>query len=417
MQAYRCRICGSERHSVILDYGRVALAGSLLSSLDEAAGEQKYPLTLVFCEDCKHIQIKEIVDPSLLFTNYAWETGVGTSILAYCRDFAETVAANAHVPRDGFVVEIASNDGTLLAEFARSGRRVLGVDPARRIAEKATARGLPTWPTFFNLPTAERALAEHGPADLIVARNVLAHVADLAGLIDGIRTLLKPAGTAVIEAPSLLPMFHELQYDQVYHEHIGYHSLDSIRRLGEAHGLRLVDAESSPLHGGSIRAYLAHESENRPVSPHVREVLAEEERAGVLQSAGWARFGDRVREQKRLLRAGQRLPAREQQDCRRLRCLGKGPIAHPVLRVLDEHFVSYVVDKAPIKHGKWTPGSHIPIFDPSHMKTAGVDVILLFSWNLAKEILEQEKDLRSRGLRFPQVTVTYRSTRGTCVRT
>src|SRR6185436_4116021 len=146
MERRNCRICKSDRHSVVLDYGRVALAGSLLSSLDEARTEEKYPLSLVFCEDCRHVQIREIVDPSLLFANYAWETGVSSSIAAYCRGFAAGVIERARVPEGGFVVEMASNDGTLLGEFARRGRRVLGVDPARRIAEKATAKGLPTWP-------------------------------------------------------------------------------------------------------------------------------------------------------------------------------------------------------------------------------------------------------------------------------
>lgn len=394
---YACRICGSEKHSLILDYGNVVLAGRLYASPEEQKTEPTYPLSLVFCEDCKHVQIREIIDPSILFSNYVWETGVGTTIMTYCREFAAEVGARTGLPKDGFVVEIASNDGTLLKEFKASGRRVRGVDPAQRIAEGATSRGIPTHPTFFGLKIAERVLAEEGKADLIVGRNVIAHVADLHGLVGGVRMLLKPGGTAVIECPALLPLYDELQYDQVYHEHIGFHSFDSIERLAAMHGMRAIDVDTVPLHGGSIRCYLVHQDDPRQPTERVHNMRSAEER--LLHAEAWREFGDRVREQKRLL----------QEELLRLRRDGKIVVGYGAsgkgqaliqFCELDTNYVNYIVDKAPIKHGKWTPGSVIPIFDPSHMKTAGVDVLLLFSWNLAQEILEQERELHNRGVRF-----------------
>ena len=397
MDKYSCRICRSENHSLILDYGQVALAGKLFSSPEEQKTEPTYPLSLVFCEDCKHVQIREIVDPSLLFSNYAWETGVGTTIMAYCRDFVAEVANRTGLADDGFVVEIASNDGTLLNEFKNSGRKARGVDPARRIAEMATSRGIPTHPTFFGLEIARRILAEEGQADLIVGRNVLAHVADLHGVVSGIRTLLKGRGTAIIEVPHLLPMYDELQYDQVYHEHIGYHSFDSIERLASMHCMRAIDVDTVPMHGGSIRCYLVHQDDPRQPTQRVDDMRASEEK--LLHVEAWREFGDRVREQKRLLR----------RELERLRESGKIIVGYGAsgkgqaliqFCELDTRYVDYIVDKAPIKHGKWTPGSLIPIYDPSHMGTAGVDVLLLFSWNLAQEILNQERDLYSKGVRF-----------------
>ena len=397
MDKYACRICRSKDHSLILDYGPVALAGGLLSSLEEAENEERYPLTLVFCEACKHVQVREILDPSILFSNYAWETGVGTSIMRYCSEFAQHVADRTNLAQDGFVVEIASNDGTLLNEFKGSGRSVLGVDPARRIAENATARGILTRPEFFNLEVAQSIASDQGPADLIIGRNVLAHVADLHGLVEGVRTILGPGGTAAIEFPYLVPMHKELQYDQVYHEHIGYHGLDSMRRLGEMHTLRVVDVESVPLHGGSIRCYLAHQDDPRQATEQVAEMLAVEE--PLLHFEAWAEFGDRVREQKRLLREELTSARARGEVVVGYGASGKGQALIQFCE-LDESHVNYIVDKAPIKDGKWTPGSHIPIFDPSHMKKAGVDVLLLFSWNLAEEILNQERELHSRGVRF-----------------
>ncbi len=397
MDQYACRICRSVNHSLILDYGSVALAGGLLSSLEEAKTEATYPLTLAFCEECKHVQIREILDPSLLFSDYAWETGVGTTNQRYCREFVADVADRTNLPENGFVVEIASNDGTLLHEFKNSGRKVRGVDPARRIAEKATSRGIPTHPTFFGLEVSQQIASQEGLADLIVGRNVLAHVADLHGVMGGIRALLEPGGTAVIEVPHLLRMHEELQYDQVYHEHIGYHSFDSIQRLAAMHHLRAVDVDTIPLHGGSIKSYLVHEDDARRPHPRTQEILSNEKR--LLDFEAWGEFGSRVRTQKRLLR--------EELESARQRgdvvvgygASGKGQALIQFCEI-DSREVSYIVDKAPIKHGKWTPGSHIPIFDPSRMKSAGVDVLLLFSWNLAEEILAQERELRSQGVRF-----------------
>jgi SAM-dependent methyltransferase len=317
--------------------------------------------------------------------------------MAYCRDFVAEVANRTGLADDGFVVEIASNDGTLLNEFKNSGRKARGVDPARRIAEMATSRGIPTHPTFFGLEIARRILAEEGQADLIVGRNVLAHVADLHGVVSGIRTLLKRAGTAIIEAPHLLPMYDELQYDQVYHEHIGYHSFDSIERLASMHSMRAIDVDTVPMHGGSIRCYLVHQDDPRQPTQRVDDMRASEEK--LLHVEAWREFGDRVREQKRLLR----------RELERLRESGKTIVGYGAsgkgqaliqFCELDTRYVDYIVDKAPIKHGKWTPGSLIPIYDPSHMGTAGVDVLLLFSWNLAQEILNQERDLYGKGVRF-----------------
>lgn len=394
---YSCRICRSSNSSLILDYGSVALAGGLLASLEEAKTEATYPLTLVFCEDCKHVQIREILDPTLLFSNYAWETGVGTTIMTYCREFVSEVGERTGLADDAFVVEIASNDGTLLGEFKKSGRKVRGVDPARRIAEKASSRGVPTHPTFFGLEAAQRIASEEGLADLIVGRNVLAHVADLHGVMQGIHALLKPSGTAVLEVPHLVPMYEELQYDQVYHEHIGYHSFDSIRRLAGMHGLRAVDVDTVPLHGGSIRVYLVHEADARQPHSRAQEVLAAERH--LLDFEAWSRFGSQVREQKRLLREELERARQRGDVVVGYGASGKGQALIQFCEI-DGRDVKYIVDRAPIKHGKWTPGSHIPIFDPSHMRTAGVDVLLLFSWNLADEILEQERGLRRQGVRF-----------------
>ncbi|MDA1184649.1 MAG: class I SAM-dependent methyltransferase [Acidobacteria bacterium] len=398
-RAHACRICQSPDHDLVLDYGEVVPADAFLSSIDAAAHEQRYPLTLVLCQRCFHLQILEVLDPALLFVNYVWETGIPASIQRYCREFADAVLARSGGPASPSVFEIASNDGTMLKEFRSRGCRLLGVDPARNIARKANSAGIPTIPDFFGERVARDVLTEHGQWDVVIARNVLAHVADVHGLIAGLRLLLTPQGTAVIEVPHLLDLYRELQYDQVFHEHIGYHSLDSIIRLCAMHDLVVFDVEHPWVHGGSVRAYVGHAAADRRALPTVAGMLAEEETAGILGRQAWQQFGDRARTQKRLLRA----------ELSSLREAGKmvvgyGAAAKGMSMIqfceLDDQLVAYVADKSTMKIGKFAPGAHIPIVSPDRMRADPVDVVVVFAWNFAREILAQEKAMRDRGVRF-----------------
>jgi len=387
----------------VLDFHDVALADAFLESADDAGTEQRYALTLVLCRNCLHLQIKEVLDPSLLFSHYVWETGIPASIKRYCAEFADVVlrrrADDGAEGSKASVIEIASNDGTLLREFKTRGCDILGVDPARNIAERANAAGIPTLADFFDERIARTALAQRGQSDICVARNVVAHVADLHGLVGGLALLLKRSGFAVIEVPHLLTMYRELQYDQVFHEHIGYHSLDSIVRLFAMHDLQVFDVEAPWVHGGSLRIFAGHAAAGRRPSGSVERTLSEEQAAGILDCDSWRRFAGRVEKQKRLLRA-------ELDSLRAARKLvvGYGASAKGQSMIqyceLDETLVRYIADKSAMKIGKKTPGSHIPVVAPEQMRADHVDVVLLFAWNFAEEILEQERDLRQRGVKF-----------------
>lgn len=399
MTAYSCRVCRSSDHDVVLDYGQVVPADAFLPSADAANGERRYPLTLVLCLRCFHVQIREVLDPALLFVDYVWETGIPASIHRYCREFADAVFARTDGVSQPSVFEIASNDGTMLKEFRSRGCRLLGVDPARNIAQKANAAGIPTIAEFFGERVAREVVAQHGQWDVVIARNVLAHVADLHGVMAGLRFLLAPRGTAVVEVPHLLDMYRELQYDQVFHEHIGYHSLDSIVRLCAMHDLAVVDVEHQWIHGGTVRAYIAHASADRAATPAVTAMHEEERGAGILGREAWCHFGERARRQKHLLRT----------ELTALREAGKmvvgyGAAAKGMSMIqfceLAEPLVAYIADKSAMKIGKLAPGSHIPVVSPERMRTDPVDVVVIFAWNFAQEILEQEQAMRDRGTRF-----------------
>ncbi len=399
MSSYACRICHSSDYELVLDYGSVVPADAFLLSSKAIENEQRLPLTLVICKECRHLQTREVLDPAMLFSEYVWETGIPASIRRYCQEFADAVLVRAGNPEMPSIFEIASNDGTMLKEFKSRGSEVLGVDPARNIAQKANAAGIPTRVDFFGEEVAREVLAQHGEWDIIVARNVLAHVADLHGLIAGLGLLLGPQGTAVIEVPHLLNMYHELQYDQVFHEHIGYHSLDSIIRLCAMHELAVFDVEHIWIHGGTVRAYVTHAAGGRSPTPAVTEMLAEEQSAGILGLEVWQQFGDRAKTQKRLLRA----------ELSSLREAGKMVVGYGASAKgqsmiqfceLDEGLVAYVADKSTMKIGTLAPGSHIPIVSPEQMRSDPVDVVVVFAWNFAREILEQEQEMRERGVKF-----------------
>lgn len=399
MTDYACRICSSTDHDLVLDFGDVVLADAFLESAEQIPNEERYPLTLVVCRECLHVQIKEVLDPSLLFSHYIWETGIPASIRAYCREFADATIERLTNDEASRILEVASNDGTMLKEYRSRGWDVIGVDPAQNIAAKANANGIKTVADFFGLAVAERVLEAEGRRDLVVARNVIAHVADLHGLVEGIRVLLADDGVAVIEAPHLLTMFEELQYDQVFHEHIGYHSLDSVIKVLAMHGLAVFDVETPWIHGGSIRVYAAHEGAGREPSAAVRDLLAKEEAAGILSLEGWRHFGERAERQRALLR----------KELEELKAAGKMVVGYGASAKgqcmiqfcgLDEELIAYVADKSDMKIGMLCPGSHIPIVSPERMRSDPVDAVVVFAWNFAQEILRQEDEMRERGVRF-----------------
>jgi novobiocin biosynthesis protein NovU/D-mycarose 3-C-methyltransferase len=400
MRVTECRICGEDALTPVLDYGRVALADGFLDAVPPA-DEPTYPLALCICERCGHLQIDEIVNPELLFRDYIYLTGVSETVLRHAQALHDAVrGAVGNGTRPSLrVVEAASNDGTILSVFKQRGCEVLGIDPARNIARIANERGIETVAEFFNQATATAVAKRFPDADVFLARNVLAHVAGLHSFVEGIGTVLAPDGVGVIEVPHALTMFDELQYDQVFHEHIGYYTLDSLRTLFARHGLRVFRVDEVAIHGGSVRVYLCREGSARAEDPSVARVLGEERRRGLGTVAAWRAFAGRVAHQKGalvgLLRA---LKA----EGRRLAAYGASGKGQAMLQFcgIDRRLIDYVVDKSDWKQGKFTPGTHIPVVGPERLRTEPPDVLLLSAWNFADEIRRQQHEYVERGGRM-----------------
>lgn len=404
-----CRFCGAALSQTVIDLGMSPLCESFLSSDQLNKVERFYPLHLWVCDRCFLVQLEEYVSGTEIFSDYAYFSSFSDSWLDHCRRYVEKMIDELGLTTNSEVVEIASNDGYLLQFFLQRGIPALGVEPAANVAKVAEAKGVPTVVKFFGMDTA-RELAELGhQPDLILGNNVLAQVPDLNDFVGGLKILLGPRGVVTIEFPHLLKTIDGNQFDQVYHEHFSYFSLYSTERIFAAHGLPIFDVEELPTHGGSIRIYAGHaEDMSKRPTERLTALRAREADAGVNTLGYYANFESRVRETKRKLleflidakRAGKTVVG--------YGAPGKGNTLLNYCGIRTD-FLDFTVDKSPHKHGKFLPGTHIPIFPPDRLAAARPDYVLILPWNLKTEIMDQLKSIRDWGGRFvvpiPEVKV------------
>ena len=392
-----CRVCGGGDLVEILAFGDSPLADRLLTREQLAEPDVTVPLTLTFCPACSLLQIAETVDPEVLFGgDYPYFSSVSGTLLGHSRANAEELIARLALGAKSLVVEIASNDGYLLRNFVARRIPVLGIDPAAAPAAAAIKAGVPTLQGFFGRVLAARLEAEGRAADLIIANNVLAHVADLNGLVAGIAILLKPDGLAVLEMPYVVDLIERCEFDTIYHQHLCYFSVSALDHLFRRHGLWVNDVRQLPIHGGSLRIYVG---DREKVQPAVRRLLEAEKSAGFDGPEPYARFADRVQGLRGELRA---LLHRLQDEGRRLAAYGAAAKGTTLLSYcgLGRDILDYVVDRNPFKHGRYMPGSKLEIRPVEELLADQPDDTLLLSWNFADEILEQQAGYRARGGRF-----------------
>ncbi len=375
------------------------LCESFLPEEDLNRMEPFYPLKVWVCERCLLVQLQEYVSPAEIFTEYAYFSSFSTSWLKHAEAYTDMATARFGLGPGSRVVEIASNDGYLLQYFVRKGIPVLGVEPAANVAKAAVEKGVPTVVRFFGRETAADLRKDPGPADLIVGNNVLAHVPDINDFVGGLATLLAPEGAITMEFPHLWRLMEENQFDTIYHEHFSYLSFLTVRDVFAAHRLRLFDVEQLPTHGGSLRIFACHEGARHPTEAAVGRLAEEEEAAGFRRLDRYLSFAPRVEETKRALldfliearRAGKRIAA--------YGAPGKGNTLLNYCGIRTD-FVDYTVDRNPYKHGRFTPGTHIPIFPPEKIRETRPDYVLILPWNLRNEIVEQLSYVREWGGQF-----------------
>jgi SAM-dependent methyltransferase len=397
VDSFRCRACSSTAILPIVSFGQTPIADRLLTEEQLHDPEIFEYLTLVFCQNCSLVQISETVPPEILFSSsYPYFSSVSKRLCEHFADSAASIMAKRNLGPDSLVMEAASNDGCMLRNFVQNGIPVLGIDPADGPAARAQEIGVRTRHGFFTRDAADELVREGYRADVFLANNVLAHVADLNGFVDGIGMVLKRSGQAVIECPYLVDLVDHCEFDTIYHQHLCYFSATSLNALFRQHGMVLVDVERTQIHGGSLRLFVEHSGSP---STRVLDLLAEERKRGVDRYEYFQHFARRIKEVRGRLTT--LLTELKRQD-KRIAGYGAAAKATTLLAYcgIGRETLDYVVDLSTFKQGRYMPGNHLRIYPPEYLLEDCPDYLLILAWNFASEIMRQQEKYERGGGRF-----------------
>jgi 2-polyprenyl-3-methyl-5-hydroxy-6-metoxy-1,4-benzoquinol methylase len=395
-----CRFCASPMLTTFIDLGMSPLCESYIAAEQLNQMEPFYPLHVYVCDHCFLVQLEEFVAPSEIFTEYAYLSSYSDSWVEHARRYSVKMRERFGLDSKSLVTEIASNDGYLLQHFVSANVPVLGVEPAANVAKIAQQRGIRTTVEFFGVATAKTIRETFGQPDLLVGNNVLAHVPDINDFVAGMEILLKPGGVITMEFPHLLQLMQQNQFDTIYHEHFSYLTLSVVEKIFRHHGLRLFDVEELPTHGGSLRIYACHDEDRLHATLPATAKLRDEELAqGLGDLATYGGFKERVEATKRAILGFLITAKREGKRIVGYGAPGKGNTLLNYCGIRTD-FLDFTVDRNPIKHGKYTPGTHIPILSPDAIRQARPDFIFILPWNLKEEISSSMSYVREWGGKF-----------------
>ncbi len=396
MTEFRCRFSGSANCASIIPLGSLPLANALLKKKPDAKEEGRYNLEVMLCRDSGLVQLRDLIPPEDLFSDYVYFSSNSQTMLQSVADLAARYIPKLN--KDSLVVEIASNDGYLLKNYVAAGIPVLGIDPARNIAQVANDAGIRTLCDFFGQALAQDLSMQGCKADIIHANNVFAHVPDVNGFVSGLKTILKPDGVAIIEVPYLGDLVKKREFDTIYHEHVYYFSVTALMKIFNAHQLQITDIEKLPIHGGTLRLFVHHAGFLQP-SAVVSDYLVEEERVGLHAEETYQALVSEIDELRReFLNTITTLKAQGA----RIAAYGASAKGTTLLNYfgIEPGMIDFVVDKSPVKQGLYTPGTHIEILSPEALLERKPDYTVLLAWNFAEEILQQQRAYRDVGGKF-----------------
>lgn len=393
-----CRICQQSNLVKILDLGLTPLANAFLEKEDLGRPEPRFPLALYFCQNCKLLQLLDVVNPEILFRHYYYLTSTSKPLAEHFIQLANDLVKRFAIAKNDLVVEIGGNDAVLL-ESIKDRARVLNIEPAENIARLSREKRVETIEQFFTRDLAKKILTEHGPAKVIIASNVFAHIDDLENVLAGAEILMDRNGVFVIEVhwlANLLGLVDIGGFDQIYHEHLSYFSLMSLQALAKKMAFKIFDVRPIPIHGRSLQVYFG--KDHQPLSS-VNEFLKQEEELGLDKTETYLDFAKKVEENKKDFK---NLILELRKENKKIAGYGAPAKGNTLLNYFDinDKILDFIIDDSPLKQGCYTPGTHIPIFSRDKLLEEKIDYLLLLAWNYAESIFKKEQKLRERGVKF-----------------
>jgi len=386
-----CILCSSINVVSLFNLKDTPLANEFVTISELKLEQATFPLHMNMCSDCNHVQLGHSVNPNRMFAQYAYVSGTAKSFVQHFHDLADHVITSFALDSTSFVVEIGSNDGTLLKRFQDNGIPVLGVDPATNIASIANEAGIPTRNDYFSLSVAADILSKSGSADVIIANNVLAHTTQLENIVIGVKELLAPKGVLIFEVSYLLDVVQKLLFDTIYHEHVSYHSIKPLQRFFDRLGLEIFNVDLIPSHGGSIRVYVQHKHGPHKIRSSVNDCISAEETALLSFIDTFSLMKQRIDQLKAKI---QMLFAEIKQSGNSICGFGAPAKATTLMYEFDigAEIIDFIIDDSPLKQGMFTPGLHIPIKPRTHLEKHQTNYVLILAWNFAEHIV---KDLKN----------------------
>ncbi len=397
----KCRICESTDLAEVIDLGNQPIPNGFLPKEQLKIREKTYPLHVSFCNNCSLMQLTYLVTPKIMFDNYLYIPSASKTRLAHFKSLAEDVRGIAKLNDKSLVIDVGSNDGSLLTAFKNLGVRTLGIDPAENLVKVAQLSGIETVLGYFDSKLARKVVNKYGKAKAMCATNVIAHIPNLHEVLSGANILLEDYGIFLMQFPYSKDLLEKNLFDTIYHEHLSYFSVKSLLKLADKSNLEIFNIEKSDLDGGSLKVYWKKKSNKKQKINllGINKILKEEEKYGLHTIDAYLKFTKRV----------ERLKAQTVQKLKALKkskkqIVGYGAAAKANVLLnyfgIDAKTIDYIVDSTPYKQGLYTPGSHIPIYSEDKIYETRPDYVLIFAWNFSKEIMEKNKKYKNDGGKF-----------------
>ncbi len=396
----KCRICGSKKLYKFLDLGLMPLANSFKQKKDLKRRENKYELACLFCQNCGLVQLSIVVNPKVMFSNYVYIPSTSKIMMNNFISLSSQAFNEKKLDETSLVIDIGSNDGSLLTFFKAYDCKVLGIDPAVNIAKVAELNGVPTEVELFGNKVAERIKKKHGQADVITATNVIAHIDNLKDVFKGIKVLLKKDGIFITEFPYLPELIDKLEFDTIYHEHLSYFSLKSWNYFVSKMGFEICGIRRLQIHGGSIRLTHRRKSNKKnPAKKTFNYLLDIEKRKGLDKKETYDKFSKKIIKLKGDINNLINLLKNDKNRIVGYGAAAKGNTLTNYLGIGKDK-LDYIVDSTSYKQGLYTPGTNIPIYAENKLQRDMPDYALILAWNFANEIIEKQEQYRIKGGKF-----------------